>query len=415
MPAAEPPVIDEPTTEESPGLNPELVALLDRVMPKDGGPMEAQPELPVVEEPGGEPEKPKAALKAEPEKVTAPKVEPEKDAIQSRLAPDLSKKEEPKPEAEVEIDMPEEPPASIKTEKGKADYKKWRQEFATLKRENLTLKTQQPAPKTEDPDAQAVIEQQKQQIAQLSEIVQRSELKAHPQFQQRFIIPRTRNMTEVQRIVKEMGGDPDTVEHALSLKGRAKVTALDDIVSGIESPVLRDKIGRLIDGIESIDLEMENVLKDSKGTAEQLRRQDKIAHHEQVMQQEQQLKSLLGAARKDLSDNLGLEVLKKTGKPEYKWWDDQVDEIDATAHSILFEGTPDKMAFAAVLAASAGPLRAAWQAERKARVALEERIAAMEGAEPDLGDKTKVRDTETEVPEDADMATAVIARLRARK
>lgn len=411
MPAAEPPVIEEPKTE-TPGLHPDLVKLLDKVLPIDDGPTASEP-LPNGDEPPVLETKTET-LKVEPAKTETPKVEPEKDPIQSRLAPDVApaKKEEPK---EPEVKITDEMIAAEKSPKKQADMRKFRDALEHYKGEVARLKTA-PAPKTEDPGAQAIIEQQKTQIEQLSQIVQRSELKAHPRFQQRFVLPRTQNLTEAQGIIKDMGGDPDALEHALSLRGKAKVAALEDIFQGVESTVLRDKLGRLVDGIESIDREMETVLKDSKGTAEQLARQDKIAHHEQLMQQEQQLKSLLGAARKDLADNLGLEVLKKTGKPEFKWWDDQVDEIDATAHSILFEGTPDKMAFAAVLAASAGPLRAAWQAERKARMALEERLAAFEEAEPELRDKAaKAKDGAIEIPEDADMATAVTMRLRASR
>jgi hypothetical protein len=346
----------------------------------------------------------------------APTVEkPKVDDFQSRLAPDLTKTEpEPAPTT-VEIDWPEELPGNP-TKKAQADYKKWRADHVALKREVQTLKSQKPEPKADDSGSQSIIEQQKQQIADMSARLERQDVRSHPRFQQAFVIPRNQMMSQAQEIVKDMGGDPDALEKAMSLTGRNKVAALDEIVAGVDSTVQRDKLGRLLDAIESKDREMENVLKDSKGAAERLNQQEKIDRHQMIEQQTQQLKTMLGAARKDLADNLKLEVLHKVNKPDFKWWDDQVDEIDATAYSILFEGTPDKMAVAAILAASAGPLRSMWQAERKARVAAEERLAAIEDVEPKLGARPKPKEKDDgDVPEDADFATAVIGRLRARK
>jgi hypothetical protein len=406
-----PETIDAPPQTE--GLNPDLQALLDRVMPKDDG--SGLPDEPKVE-PAAKPTAPEPKVENAAVKIEVPKAEKSKaDDFQSRLAPDLTKTEpEPAPAA-VEIDWPEELPGNP-TKKAQSDYKKWRGDYETALRKIQTLETAKPAAKAEDSGSQAIIDQQKQQIAEMSTRLERQDVRSHPRFQQAFVIPRNQMMLQAQEIVKEMGGDPDALEKAMSLSGRNKVAALDEIVAGVDSTVQRDKLGRLLDAIESKDREMENVLKDSKGAAERLSQQEKIDRHQMIEQQTQQLKTMLGAARKDLADNLKLEVLHKVNKPDFKWWDDQVDEIDATAHSILFEGTPDKMAVAAILAASAGPLRSMWQAERKARMVAEERLAAIEEVEPKLGARPKPKEKDDgDVPEDADFATAVISKLRARK
>lgn len=391
-------------------LNPSLQKLMERVLPVDGDAPEGDPE------PSDKPEatdKPEGTDgQPEPKPENKPKAKPEPSpASDLRLAPDFSapeKKDEPKPE---EIEITDEMIAAEKSPKKQADLKKFRQAFNDMKAENLRLKTAQPE-KTDDPGAQAIIDQQAAQITELSGTVERIKLEAHPKFQQDFVRPRNAMMAQAQQIVKDAGGDEEALERAQALTGKAKVAALDDIVAGVESPVLRARLERLLDGIEEKNQAIEHVLKDAKGATERLSRAETIERHKMLEQQEQQLKSLLGAARRELADNLKLEVLHKTGKPEFKWWDEQVDEIDATAQEILLKATPDKMAMAAYLAAAAGPLRAALQAERRAHDALKRWVAEMDEADPGTLKGDRKPEPQGDFAPDADITQVALARLR---
>src|SRR6266480_3248909 len=103
----------EAETVETPvvgGLNPDLQALLDRVMPKDDG--SGLPDEP-KEEPAAKPAASEPKVEATKEKIEVPKAEkPKTDDIQSRLAPDLTKTEPESASATVEIDWPEELPGN---------------------------------------------------------------------------------------------------------------------------------------------------------------------------------------------------------------------------------------------------------------------------------------------------------------
>lgn len=410
--------IDAPETTTTPQqpltapIHPDLQALMERVLPIDG---DAAGKV----TPAPEPSAPETATTTAPAKTAtdAPTAPEKPDKTTLRLAPDLTvpeKKEPPAAEsavAQVEKEMPETPPEEVKTPKARENYKRWRETNLTLARQVDQLKAAPPA-KSDDPGAQAIIDRQNQQLAELSVRLERQNLREHPIFQERYIQPRQRMAGEAAEVVKLAGGDPEALERALSLVGKSRIAAFDDIVKDVESPVLRAKLERLIDGIDTKDGEIAAALKDSKGLSDKLGQEEKIARHEMLARQEQQLKSLLGAATRDLADNLKLEVLQKTGKPDFKWWDDQVDEIRATSEEILLKATPDKMAIASVLAAAAGPLRSMWQSERKARLAAEARLAEIEDAEPDLKDRRQPKPPEGEFAPDADITQVAMARLR---
>lgn len=407
---------NEPAPLTAP-IPPELQALMERVLPIDSDkpPQEAA-------------EAPSTKLQA-PEKQQAPKedetgkkaADPEKSTL--RLAPDFTapeKKEEPKAPVEPDVQITDEMIAAEKSPKKQADMRKFRDAFNSVKQENARLK-EQPPQKTDDPGAQAVIDRQNQQIIELSGRLERLNVQAHPEFQRQFVQPRNQMFGQALEIVKAVGGDPDAFERTMALSGKNKIAALDDMLKDIDSPVMRDRLGRLIDGIDAKDQEISAALKDSKGLSENLTRQETIARHEMLQRQEQQLKGLLGAATRNLSEGIEmpeggkmqLEVLQKTGNPEFKWFDDQADDIRATAEEILLKATPEKMAVASVLASACGAYRSMWQSERAARKASDARLAAIEGAEPNLADRGKPKPApEGEFAPDADITQVALTRLK---
>lgn len=390
-------------------LNPALQKLIERVLPEGGDKSEPEPE-PVES----------AADATPPDKTDKPpvqakeKAEPDKTTGDLRLAPDFeapAKKEEPAaPEVEITDEMIE----AEKSPKKQADMRKFRDALNHLKGEVARLK-EAPAAKAEDPGLTARLQQLEQQNQELLATVERRSLQDHPRFQRELVQPRNAMLSQAQQIVTDVGGDPEALERAQGLTGKAKVAALDDLVEKVESPVLRARLERLLDGIDDKNREIENVLKDSKGAAERLRRQETIERHESNVQQEKALLTLLDSARRHLADGLKLEVLQKTDQEGYGWWNEQVDEIDKNAKDALLKATPDEMAVLAWLGVSAGPYRSLWQTERKARARLQERLDAIEGAEPDLKDRRPVKEAATEFGPDADITQVALAKLRAGK
>ncbi len=403
---AEPQAV-ETTSEHAPLTAPipqELQDLMSRVLPVEG-------DTPAPEPEDGEPPTP-----PEPEPA------PEKTSTQKttlRLAPDM---DQPVPEtkpAVPEFEITEEMIKAEKSPKKQADMRKAGEAIQKLRGEIARL-SQQPAQPVEDPGLSAVLEQQKAQISDLSSRLERRNAIDHPIFQQNFVQPRNQMAAQAVETVKEAGADADAFERALSLPGKHRTEALDDIVGSVDSHVLRARLERLIDGIDTKDREIAAALKDAKGLNERMAHDQKIAQHQMLQQQEKQLLSILDAVEHGLTEGLDapdgtktkLEVLQKVNRKGYEWWDTQVDEIRETAREILLKGTPQKIATAAVLAASCGAYKSLYENERKARIAAEKRNEASSDAEPDLKDRRSATTTSTEFSPDEDITKVALARLK---
>lgn len=375
--------------------------LLDQVLPVDGGLDEPVSEAELSTN-GSEPVEAKTTEKPPEEK----KPEPKAADPASRLAPDVFAKTE-EPAVVDEIPIPEEPPAYLKTEKAKEDHRNWRKKWVGLLAENAQLKAAKPAP-AEDP---TVIEDLRRQNQDLLTKIERVDLMSSPKFQRDFINPRNNLFAEAKAVLKEAGIDPDSLDNALGMTGKARIEALDAIATEIPSQLFRDRFGRLIDGMDAKTREINEALRNAKGNREQLSRQEKLEQHAQIVEMEKQMKAGLQMTRRDLAENLKIELLHKTGKPEYEWFDKIVDDVDATAEEIMLRSTPEKLPTIAYFAALYGPTRDLFHAERKARLAAEERLVAIEGVEPTLGeDKRKPKDIV--ITDDMDIKDAVRARLR---
>lgn len=400
------------STEPIPGAEmPEgLQKLLDRVLPSESGSDTGEQDDPVVD-PNAEPEKPEAepkpATKAEEKKTVHVQPDPA-----SRLAPDLTAKPgEEKPAVADEVDLKPLDAAidNAKSEKQKGDLGRFRELLKTTLAENATLKAK-PAT-TEDPGQQVMIEDLRKQNHELQQRLERVDLASSPKFQREFVQPRNKMYAEAKGVLKEAGADPEALDQAIGLTGKARIDAFDAIVESIPSQTLRDRFGRLVDGVDAKNREINEALNDARKNGEQLKKQETIANHEAILRQETELKTMLQIARRDLAENAKMPVLQKTGSKDYEWWDKQVDEIDALAEHFMLRATPEMLPKIAYGAAMVDALLDMFHSERRARLASEKRLAAVEDAEPGLGeDKRKVKE---EVDADADIKTAVFSRLRA--
>lgn len=400
------------STDRIPGSDAEMPEglrnLLDRVLPtgEDSGETEI-------------PDKPSPETKPEPETKPAP-VEKKSEAkhTEIRVAPDFStqKKTEPQPEPEkdhavalAELDTAI---AGAKTEKQRVDLGKFRELLKTTISENATLKAKVAVPPAEDAGTKELLEKLQGENKVLTERIERVDLLASPKFQRDFVQPRNKLFGDAVALLKEAGADPEALERAMGLSGKARIGVLDELTRSIESQVLRDRFGRLVDGIEDKNREIGEALKHARTNNEQMTRAEKISQHEAIVKQEGELKTMLAMARRDLAENAKLPVLQKTNSKDFEWWDKQVDEIDSLAEHFMLRATPEMLPKIAYGAAMVDPLLDMFNAERRKSAALEKRLAAIEGADPGLGeDKRKPKDT-GDVPEDADIKTAVFARLK---
>lgn len=333
----------------------------------------------------------------EPKPTVKPVVEPEvpavvpaedkkKDDLTSRVAPDFAALET-KPEAPV---VPDPDLVALDAEieatpnaKKKADLKKLRQQLADLKAENLTFKSRPTAP-IEDAETRTLLETTKKERDEALSRLERLDLQAHPAFQEKYLKPRQQKFDDAYNLVKESGGNPELLRRAMLLVGEPRIEAIEEIAEAIPHKMLRGRFERLIEGIDADSKIINEKLENHQKTKQEEDKNETIRRHENNEKMAKEWKSLLGAARSDLLENIKLEVLQKVGKSDFEWWDKQVDEIDQVAEEILLKSTPQKAAIAAYLAASAGPLRSMFHAERKRANALEQENRELKGADPTL-------------------------------
>lgn len=369
-----PELAEAPTPET---INPSLKALFDIKVAEP----EETDDFPEKTEDPPHPAKP--TEKETP--VAAPIEEKKPDALTSRLAPDFAAEVEEKPAAEVstDIEITEEMIAEEKNPKKQANLRELGKALEQYKKENRDLKSR-PAVAPEETESKTLLETVTRERDDLLARVERANLLESPKFQRDYLEPRAKEFSNAQGIVKDAGADPAMLTRAISLTGKGRIEALDEIREAIPSDMMKGRFDRLIESIDNRTVEINERLANAKTAAQEQAKQETIQRHETSEKMTKELKSLLGAARSDLLENVKLETLQKVGKPGFEWWDEQVDEIDQVAEEILLKSTPQKAAVAAYLAASAGALRSMFQAERESNKAKDREIAELKGATPRL-------------------------------
>jgi hypothetical protein len=214
--------------------------------------------------------------------------------------------------------------------------------------------------------------------------LERYDLQAHPAFQEKYLKPRQQKFDDAYNLVKEAGGNPEELRRAMSLVGESRIEALEGIAESIPHQMMKGRFERLIEGIDADSRVINEKLANHRQTIQEEEKNETIRRHETNEKMAKEWKSLLGAARTDLMENVKLEALVKVDRPGFEWWNNQIDEDDAVAEEILLKSTPQKAAVAAVLASKCGTYRSMWQAERELTKAQAKEIAELKGAEPTL-------------------------------
>lgn len=388
----------EPPTQEN--VSPGLRALFELPTPQaqdPDQPTEYPEPLPVDKTKRPEPPPPDPIPPA-PDPV--PPVAPPKAAsdLTVRLAPDFAALTETPPIVTTDpaIDMPEKAPDWAKTPKQQEDYQKWRKSQQELHRQIQTLEARVSQAPAADTESKTLLSQVQEENKGLLERIERYNLMESPNFQREYLQPRVKDFQRAQEIVKNAGGDPVSLERIMSLSGKARIDALEELAEAIPQQLQRDSFGRLIEAIDSRTRDINERLANARAENETLKRQEKISNHQNLEKMEGELRTLLASARRDLADNVKLEVLQKVGKPGFEWWDEGIDEDDKVAEEILLKSTPEKAAIAAHLAARCGRYRSMWQAERKALAAANDEIAQLKGAGPKITQDRRATPVEKE-------------------
>lgn len=381
---AEAPVTEAPA--QTAPVNPELAKLFGQTWGtaesrKAAEAETSNAELPTSNVEPGTPaavEKPAVIQHAEPAVPELPPVE----IFQGKEAPKLS------PDFEVsddEIPLPVEPPASIKTEKGKADWKAWREGWkGTLSKIKQLEAGQQNG--AHDAQANARIAELEGRLVELSTVAERANLELHPAFQAQFVNP-IRQMAEQAKEIAAMadvGGE--AIEKVLGLAGKARVQAMDELMDGVNSPTIRAQLGELLFNIERKEKERAQVLNDVKGNSERLAEHERAEQHRRLQAQQKQIGEVVDSTFEILRDQHGFELLREVPGNE-KWNTSRKAKLEQARH-IMTGASASEAAAAAVLSVLAPEYRTWALAERDRANALEKENAELRGADPKLGGRT---------------------------
>lgn len=288
-----------------------------------------------------------------------------------------------------EIPLPEEPPDSIKTEKGKADWKAWRQNWKETQTEIRQLREQVAkggAPTEELTNLKAQNAQLLERLQQMSPVIERVSLQDHPAFQAQFIKPREQMVAEAKSVLEMAEISPDVFERAINLTGKAKAAAVDELMEGVSSRYVQTQIGELIYKIEALDKQKAEVLADIPANHQRMELERRAEQHRQMEQQAKQNNALLDQTFDFLRDKQGIELLRDV--PGNDKWNETRKAKREEARYLLQSANPQEAMAAAVLATLAPEYRQWALGERKRANALEKELAELRGADPKLGART---------------------------
>lgn len=334
-------------------------------------------------------------------KPTEPEPEPLKPAAEQKelKLPSFvlgEEKEAPK-EPEIKLDdLPKEPPSTA-SENEKINWKKTR---TLLEKQDAELKTlrEKQALKEEkgkdlSPIDQARLKQLEDENTQLKNEFKRVGLQQDPTFIAQVIQPLRATYSEAKRIIKDSGANPEQLDKALMLTGKAHYDAMDEILGELPESAKGELTSVMRDYRRYAQARAEAVANAPK-VYEELQKQNLQNQRQYLETQKGDMEKLFENRVKFLRDN-GLETLMESQEEDTKWWNEIPQKVKATAKKIALENQDmDVVMDASILAASAITYRDLYRkSEERARNA-EKELKAIKGAEPRITDAGSMEATE---------------------
>lgn len=326
--------------------------------------------------------------------------------------------DKPKEQAPSETEKPIEVPPEIKSPAARENFKRLAEseraalnKAAELERKVAEL---QANPRT-DEAAAARIAELEQRAAELSAAFEKVDLKAHPAIQRQFIEPRNQLVAATKNLLANTDLDPSHLDRVLSLTGKDRIAAIDELTDSIKSPTTVNRLTQALNQIEQLDGEMDAVMADAKNTRAQLDQQSKAEQHRAMQAETQRLSTMVDSVA-DYFRQQGFEVFKKSDQPGAEKWNAGVDQRIAEAKRLLTSsGDINEHAAAAVLGVAAPVYRDMARGWREQALAYKKELDEIKGADPDLSTRHRTDGGGSEIPDDADYTTGVMARLRASR
>lgn len=294
------------------------------------------------------------------------------EAAKPVIPPELIKKETSPEPAKSELDSIPEPT----DEKAKSGFKALREKAKgyEAKANELEKKIAEFEAKGKDSEGlQAKLADLEKKNAEYLEIVTRSNVENHPEFQKQFVEGRQNLIKRAQAIVEESGGDKNAIATALNLRGKPRVDALREAVGELDG-FQQGRLGKVIGELSELDEQSDAKIAESRKTWEAFQASDK----EKSAKQQQEFAHNVQTSFESTAKRLGseLEVLARIEGNDA--WNQQGEKIIKDARA-FFETNKDlpTAAEVAIMAKAAPVYRDAFLAERKQNEENTKRIAEM--------------------------------------
>lgn len=378
------PTVTQPppgVVDTSPGFD-QLKSVFDRVLPEVKG----QPTPPKSQEPPKPIDTPPAPV-TEPQKpATEPPKEPAKESHEvppSILEQALRGTESAvKPPAEEE--WPDELPTFKTPEESKQRYRKWREEYKTLKNE---LKTLQEKP-TLNAQQLARLETLEAQNKQMSEVLTRVGVEHSAEFQNNIMRPLKQNWGEAVRVVSQAGGDPQALAKAMSLSGKAQFEALDELFSEMPESA-KIEAHEALRNYRRFEDARRAAIANAPQALEGIRKRELERQYADVNRQRDEMRGTFDRAYDKLKNEAKLEVFQRTDLPDVQWWNDQGERLKKMSADLFLENTDmERVAMACLLAPAADTYRNLWLNSQKKIASLEKLFKDRLGSEPNLSESS---------------------------
>lgn len=308
--------------------------------------------------------------------------------------------------------LPEQPPPEFKSKEAKESYAKMRQNHEKLKSDFRAAREaakQKPPP---DEGMAAQLADLTARNAELNAIVERSAIESHPYVRQQFDEPRKQLFNIAAGALKKVDIDPSRLGKILSLDGKDRVDAMDELYGEIESPTTREKVTNAIAQIDMLEEKKVEFLADRQGNVERMTQAEKAERYRQIASQQENVKGMLSEVVDEITNKFKFPFLKEASDPGSEQWNERVQQDKRWLEFMALENTdPREQLKCNALARQAPYLLQAWQAERVAKMELEKKVAEYEGAMPSLNGNSateKVSATGTMAKDDDEMTAAGI-------
>ena len=344
---------------------------------------------------------------AEPEKK--PEEKKPEDDFTSLLAPDFSDPTVAPPVSQEDHpQITDEMIEATPGEKGKADMRRFRENYNKVINENRELRQ-----KADNGGvSNEVVVQLQGENKELLERIERINLIESPRFQAEKIMPRKKIYDQAVELLTEAEIDPTLLAKAMPLRGRARADVMDEITEGITSNTMQKKFLGMVDRMDEMTDDINQALSNARLQNEELRKKDTIERHQNGEKSVAEMRNLLAAQSSRLSTEI--EFLKKSSNPNHTQWNNDIEQVHKVAEHILLNASPEEAATSSLLAPMALMVLKYYRHERNARKAAEKALAERDGASPSI-QPDRSRKPVSGVTDDMDITQAVLAGLKNRK